>query len=85
MMLGTGLAVAGALLATVGLVILVGSLDPRVRRFWPYGAAITCGGLVASGAGDLILRHWYGWTALFMASVLLGIIAKVASTAPGVR
>ena len=86
---GVGLLAAGVLIESVGLIALFASSVrwmPRMRRFWPCGSAIICAGCVASGAGDLILRHWFaGWFFLFMALVSLGIIAKVASTAPGVR
>ena len=84
-MAGAALQWAGLLASAAGLAVLLASFRPRVRRFWPFGAAILCAGCFALAAGDLISRDALGWAELFMASVLLGIIARVASTAPGVR
>jgi len=79
------LELAGLLIAVAGLIILVASFRPRMRRFWPFGATLESAGLICIGAASLTLHHWIGYVLLFMAAVMLAIIAKVASTAPGVR
>ena len=77
---------AGLLIAAAGVAVgIIASFRPRVRWFWPFGAALTCAGMAAAGTGSLMLHVWFGWFLLFLASMMLGIIAKVASTAPGVR
>ena len=85
MTLGGGLLTAGALIATAGVVIAFAASRTQWRRFWPFGSAISCAGLAAAGAGDLIRQRWLGWIFLLMASVLLAVIAKLATAAPGVR